>query len=167
MSQFIGWGNGHDGSPASYNQGYGICTGALGSTTLAVTDVHAVWQIVADNVVLIHQTYGTGAGQWELNVATDTFGTGNHTLKYPLSYTYGAGAQVVRVPQFTGGTLSANITPAVSWNGSVGGIIALMSSGDFTISGSLTVSSGGFVGAVEPGVETAGEQGDGTGSGAG
>jgi len=152
MAQWIDsvkFGNGSEGTPAAYNQGWGICTGTAGSTTLTVTDVHAVWQIVANNVVLIHQSQGTGAGQWELNVATGTLGTGNHTMKYPLTYTYGAGAQIVRVPQFTGGTLSANLTPTSSWNGSWGGIVAIMSSGDLTISGSLSVSGGGFRGGAQ------------------
>ena len=64
MSQFIGFGNGHDGSPAvsGTKNTYASCTGTATqsslTTALSASD---------GDVILIHQTYRTGAGQWELN----------------------------------------------------------------------------------------------------
>ena len=176
MSQLIGFGNGHDGSPAvsGTKNTYASCTGTSAATSLTTT-----LSASANDIILIHQTQGTGAGQWELNKVTADAGA-TLTLGYPLSYTYASGAQAVLVPQYTGGTLSGAVT-ATSWAGSSGGIIAIMSSGALIISGSLKVegtvggsgkdgagssnSGGGFYGGYYRGIATAGhggEQGEGT-----
>jgi len=133
------FGNGHDGSPAvsGTRNTYASCTGSSGATSLT-TSLSAS----AGDIILIHQSRGTGAGQWEINYVKADAGS-TLTLAYPLSYTYVTGAQAVLVPQYTGGTLSGAVT-ATSWNGSYGGIIALMSNGALTISGSLTTSEKGF-----------------------
>jgi hypothetical protein len=138
MAQFLTWGNAHDGSPAVTGtiNTYATCTGTSGQSSLTT----ALSAGLGD-MILIHQTYGTGAGQWELNhVLADAGAT--LTLGLPLAYTYGTGAQAVLVPQYTGGTLSGTVT-ATAWNGSVGGITALVCSGDLTISGTVGASSAG------------------------
>ena len=165
MSQFLDrvkFGNGKDGAPPSSldtnnGMGWGTFTGTATQTSGSYTDVYAGWRIVKGDVVLIHQSQGTGAGQWEINVATVGFGSlpaHSVTFAYPLAYTYGAGCQIIRVPQYTGGTMSSALTPVISWNGGYGGIIALMCNGDLTISGSLSI------------VGTAGTAGNSNGGGA-
>lgn len=136
----VRFGNGKNGSPAVSGtiNTYATCTGTATQSSLTTT-----LSASEGDVILIHQTQGTGAGQWELNyVITDAGST--LTLAYPLAYTYGTGAQCVLVPQYTGGTLSGSVT-SQDWDGSTGGIVALMSNGDLTISGSIT-SSGGYRG---------------------
>jgi hypothetical protein len=157
----IKFGNGHDGSPAVSGtiNSYATCTGTVTQTSLTTT-----LSASAGDVILIHQSQGTGAGQWEINYVLADAGA-TLTLAYPLAYTYGTGAQVVLVPQYTGGTLSGAVT-GTSWNGSVGGIIALMSNGDLTVSGTLSVNYLGFRGASGVGVGSGidGKQGEGYGS---
>lgn len=152
----VKFGSGKDGSPAVSGtiNSYATCTGTATETSLTT----ALSAGLGD-VILIHQTQGTGAGQWEINYVLADAGS-TLTLAYPLAYTYGTGAQAVLVPQYTGGTLSGAVT-CTAWNGSTGGIIALMSSGDLTISGSLTGSASGFAGGVLGANSTlAGDQGD-------
>ena len=144
MSQWldaIKFGDGHNGSPAVSGtiNTYAACTGAAAATSLTTA-----LSASAGDVILIHQSQGTGAGQWEINYVLADAGA-TLTLAYPLAYTYGTGAQAVLVPQYTGGTLNGAVT-ATSWGGSVGGIIALMSNGDLTISGSVSANAIGYRG---------------------
>lgn len=159
MSQWldrIKYGSGKNGSPAVSGtiNTYAACTGTATQTSLT-TALGAV----AGDVILIHQSQGTGAGQWELNYVLADAGA-TLSLAYPLAYTYGTGAQAVLVPQYTGGTLSGAVT-GTSWNGTVGGIIALMSNGDLTISGSIT-SKDGFRGGSDAAQQNQAWSGEGT-----
>lgn len=146
MSQWldrIKYGSGKNGSPAVTGtiNTYATCTGTATQTSLTTA-------LSASNgdVILIHQSQGTGAGQWELNYVLSDAGA-TLTLAYPLAYTYGTGAQVVLVPQYTGGTIAGAITGA-AWNGTIGGIVPLMSNGDLVLSGSIT-SKDGFIGGAD------------------
>ena len=158
MAQWIDWGNGHDGSPNAISgtvNTYASCTGTATQTVLTTT-----LSAGAGDVILCHQSQGTGAGKWEIvGVASDAGATLN--LTSALTNSYSAGAQCVLIPQYTGGTLSGAVT-ATAWNGSVGGIIALMSSGDLTISGSLSVVGNGFRGGVASSNQAIGYSGEGT-----
>jgi hypothetical protein len=40
------------------------CSGSSGATSLSATNA----SFAADQIILIHQSRGTGVGQWELNV---------------------------------------------------------------------------------------------------
>ena len=140
MSQwldYVRYGNGHDGSPAVSGtiNSYATMIGTSGSTTVTTS-----LSISIGDVVLCHQSQWTGAGNWQL-VTVKTTGSGNFTANETLAYTYGTGAQAVLVPQYTGGTISGAITGS-AWNGSVGGIIALMSNGDLVNAGSITPPAG-------------------------
>lgn len=137
----VKFGSGKNGSPAVSGtiNSYATCTGTATQTSLTT----ALSASLGD-VILIHQSQGTGAGQWEINYVLADAGA-TLTLAYPLAYTYGTGAQAVLVPQYTGGTLSGTVT-ATAWNGSIGGIIALMSNGALTISGTLSGNAIGFRG---------------------
>ena len=145
MSQLLSYakfGNGHDGSPAVSGviNTYATCTGTAGqsvlTTSLSASD---------GDIILIHQSqHATAAGTWELiRVSSDAGATLN--LSSALTNSYTTGAQAVLIPQYTGGNLSDTVT-GTAWDGTVGGIIALMSNGTLTINGSLTASSIGFRG---------------------
>lgn len=153
----VKFGSGKDGSPNSISgvvNTYATCTGTATETTLTTTLSASL-----GDVIFIHQTQGTGAGQWELNYVTADNGA-TLTLALPLSYTYTTGSQVVLVKQYTGGTISGSVIPN-SWNGSTGGIVALMSNSDLTISGSINCSGYGFRGgSSNTSVKTPGQQGE-------
>ena len=160
MSQFLDrvkFGNAHNGIPAVTGtiNSYATCTGTLGATTLTTTLSASL-----GNVIFIHQTKGAGAGQNEINYVISDNGA-TLTVAYPLTYAYGTGAQCVLVPQYTGGTLSGTVT-GIAWGGSVGGIVALMASGELTVSGTITASGLGFRGGsgVGPGNAIDGKQGE-------
>ncbi len=149
------FGDGRDGvMPSSGNldnnngAGTGIAWGSQGSYYINVTDTYAVWRIQPGDVVLIHQTQGSGAGCWELNKAVSDFGGGTATwqLAKPLQCNYSNGgnnhAQVQRVPQYTDCPVSGTVTPLYAWNGSTGGIFAVMCNGTLNVQGTI-YSDGG------------------------
>jgi hypothetical protein len=122
-------------------------TSNVGQPTLNVASTSG---FVAGQEVLIHQTQGTGAGNYEFGKIA-SIGSGTLTLQTNLTNTYTQGgnsrAQVIWVPQYTnvtvqsGGTLSA---PA--WDGSVGGILVFRATGNLSINGSIDMGGRGFRG---------------------
>lgn len=133
---------------------FGTFTGTSGNTSGTVIDAWAFNTTFTFNgdYVLIHQSGGTGSGNWELNVITSgvpsSGGTSTLNLKYPLQNTYTTGCQIVKCPQFTDITFDAgtNITQK-NWDSfKWGGIIAFFCSGKTTIAGNLYTSSLGFAG---------------------
>ena len=112
-------------------------------------------------------TYGAvtalgNAGRYEyVSVAsvsgtTITLGTACDTT--PLRFSYSGGAQVVRVPQYSSLTVNAgaSIVPA-AWNGSTGGIVAVIVDGTATVNGSINANGRGFRGgAIENDTTAAG-----------
>lgn len=101
------------------------------------------------------------AGLYEYVVATNSVGAGGGALSIssPLvnsydtqNYPVGAGSQgqrrfqVIRVPQYSSLVLSGSVV-ALSWNGSVGGVVALDVAGALNFSaGTINVSGQGFRG---------------------
>ena len=135
MAQWLNWGDGHSGSPNAISgtvNTYATCTGTAGQTVLTTT-----LSASAGDQILIHQTqHASAAGTWEIvKVSSDAGATLN--LYTALVNSYSTGAQAVLIPQYTGGTISGAVT-GTAWNGTVGGIIALMSNGDLIISGSIS-----------------------------
>ena len=63
-------------------------TGTAGSTAFANGDL-----------VMLHQTRGTGAGQWEINRVASGGGTTSLTFSKALQYTYGPDAQIIKIPR--------------------------------------------------------------------
>jgi uncharacterized repeat protein (TIGR01451 family) len=106
---------------------------------------------------------GTGRGYTNLNqtglyeyaVATGPVAGGfvpiaqgltNNYRYRAASATYGQSAyQVIRVPQYSSATVSANVS-ALNWDGSVGGIVAMDVAGTLTISNTITANGAGFRG---------------------
>lgn len=158
------FGDGRDGIMPSNgnldnNNGVGVGTlnGVQGSTSVSVVDRYAVWRINPGDVVLIHQTRGNGAGNWELNRAVSDFtGSGTFTLEKPLNFSYVTNggnevAQIQRVPQYTDCPITGTVTPLGEWNGTWGGIFAIHCSGTINLTGQINISgASGGSGKVDP-----------------
>lgn len=156
------WGNGANGAgtiSGSISNGvnwHGACSGTAGNTTLTVPNGW-IWT----GLGLVHQTQGTGAGQWEIVYINSISGT-TATLNKTLQYSYGTGAQCVLFQQFT--TATVNASNVLAWNGSSGGIAVICAKDSITVSGAIN-GVGGFLGAVRhpvPPTDTPGTQGEGT-----
>ncbi len=190
MAQFIDFGTGKEGSLtiSAANLGgvggFGVATftGTAGQTSGTFSDVGYFNGSNGGRVgdmVLIHQSQGTGAGQWEVQYILSRSGT---TINFtrPLTYTYTTGAQIQSAPQLYNGTISGSLGVYNAWGGSSGGIIFLVDKGTLTVSGSIsvngangnqgnnsagsTITGGGFYGGYYRGAcnTTGGQQGAGT-----
>jgi hypothetical protein len=151
MAQFLSnerFGNSSDGaySPSTGTDAPidSACTGTINTTSLLATN----GSFAAGQLILIHQTRGAGAGQWELNKIS-SYIAGTITTKYKLTYGYISGAQVLVMPQYASGNIAGGVTlTGKAWNGTVGGIYAKFGNGTFTVPGSLVGSGIGFRGGV-------------------
>ena len=134
-----GFGDGSDGSSYSVPANEG-CSGTSGTTSVTLATAGA---FANDDLVIIHQTRGTGVGTWELNKIVSGGGTTSLTMKYDLMNTYtdsgDSQAQMVTLHQYEGLTVSGT-TSAPDWDGSKGGILAFIDKGTTTISGTLDVA---------------------------
>lgn len=144
------------------------CTGSSGTTSLSATN----GSFTSGQVILIHQSRGTGAGSWQRNTIS-SYTSGTITLTTALNTNYISPAQVRVMKQYTNVTVNSGITyQAKAWNGTVGGIIAFIASGTVTVTGTITsqnLASGSQYNAANigyRGTTTVGGQGEGT-SGAG
>lgn len=112
------------------------CTGTINTYALSATNV----SFAANQVILIHQTRGTGAGNWMKNTI-QSYTAGTITLVNPLNAAYVSGAQVRVLKQYTNVTVNAGfVWSAKAWNGTVGGILAFLANGTITVNG--TISAG-------------------------
>jgi hypothetical protein len=97
---------------------------------------------------MIHQTRGTGAGQWEIGLVVSGGGTTSLTLSKPLVYTYtdsGASqAQVVKINEYTNVTVQSGTWTVPAWNGDMGGILTFASKGVFTKIGEIRLDGVGY-----------------------
>lgn len=137
------------------------CTGSSGATSLTATNVN----FASGQNILIHQTVGSGAGNYELNFIL-SYTAGTITTKYPLQNTYALGAQVINMGNFTDVTVNNGVTfTAKQYNGSVGGIIGWIANGTTTINGLLEATTDGFAGGTtDSGNGFQGNSSTGTGS---
>jgi uncharacterized protein (TIGR03382 family) len=86
-------------------------------------------------------------GHWELaRLHTDNVVAGRLKLEAPLLRDYkSAGAQVVRVPEYTSVLLKdAGVLTAEAWNGEKGGILAFLANGDVTIQAGAVIDVTGL-----------------------
>lgn len=141
------------------------CSGTLGTTSLTATNA----SFAAGQKILIHQSRGTGAGQYEINEIS-SYTAGTITTTSPLDYTYtdsGASQAQVRVlKQYSSVTINTSITyTAKAWDGNVGGIIGWLCNGTTTITGTLTTAGKGYLGgASSTGAANQGESYSGAGT---
>lgn len=118
------------------------CTGTSAATSLSATNA----SFTAGQVILIHQSRGTGAGTWQRNKISG-YTAGTITLENALNASYTTGAQVRVLKQYSAVTIdSAKTYTAKAWDGSVGGILAFLCSGTITGTGSMSASAKGFRG---------------------
>jgi hypothetical protein len=135
------------------------CTGTSGATTLAYTNSSGTF--VVGEIILIHQTQGTGAGTWMRNKVTSVTGTtnGNLGLETALNANYVSGCQVIQVKQYTNVTVSSGFTwTAKAWDGTKGGILTFLCNGVLTVTGTISANGGA-------GASSAGSPAGGTGGG--
>jgi len=161
MAQFINWGSGKEGnlniSAANLGGiggfGVGTFTGTAGNNYGTFSDAAyfngGTGGRVGD-LCIIHQSQGTGAGNWEIVKISKRSGT---TVYFDrnLTNTYVSGAQIQSAPNLNGGTISGNLGPYTAWNGSTGGIIFIVDKGTLTVSGSIVATGSGFRGASQSG----------------
>ena len=139
------------------------CSGTISTKSLTATNA----SFAADQKILIHQTRGTGAGIWQITaIQAYTAGTITTTDNLVRSYssTGSNKAQVLVLKEYTDVTVnSGKIWTAKVWNGTVGGILAFLASGDVTVTGTIMATGKGFRGGTgATGVDNVGHQGEGT-----
>lgn len=104
------------------------------------------------DVVLIHQSRGTGVGQWEINRVASGGGTTTLVMQENLQYTYtdsGASqAQVINIPMYRLLTISA--FSSTVWNQDVNGFFVVAAQAA-TISGALNADNTGHRGGAGQG----------------
>lgn len=120
------------------------CSGTAATTSLTATNA----SFDTGQIILIHQTRGTGVGQWELNKIA-SYVAGTITTSYNLAYTYidsGASQAQVRVlKQYSSVTVDNTKTyTAKVWSEDVGGIIGWMCNGTTTITGTVNTVIKGY-----------------------
>lgn len=134
------------------------CTGTANTYTLSATNA----SFAAGQVVLIHQSQGTNAGQYEINTI-QSYTAGTITLTNKLAGTYTTGAQVLVMKQYTDVTINSGKTwTAKAWNGTTGGILTFLADGTITIAGTISASLCGFRGGAGVDQQQIGKQGEGT-----
>lgn len=135
------------------------CSGTVGTTALTATNA----SFAAGQVILIHQSQGTGAGTYMRNKIT-SYTAGAIQLNDALNATYTTGAQVIVMKQYTDVTVDSGKTwTAKAWNGTVGGILAFLANGTVSIVGSINATGKGFRGGLGAGAypsQTYGVQGE-------
>lgn len=164
ISRVLGgdWGDGKDGAAtiSSDPNTRATVTGSATSTSATAGST----AFANGDLVMLHQTQGTGAGQWEINRVASGGGTTSLTMQVALQYTYGTGAQIIKIPRYTTATVAAHSVTA--WNGSTGGIWVAAFKQKPTMGGNVTVNGGFRGGAWSQGNNTIGYQGEGlTGAG--
>lgn len=123
------FGNGLDGdatisSTQTQSQTRKSCSGSAGSNSLALDSAG----FSDGDVVYIHQTRGTGVGQWEINRVSSGGGTSTLTLQKNLQFTYtdsgNSQAQVIKIPMYKNLTINSGVDlNAPDWNGDQGGFV--------------------------------------------
>ena len=126
------------------------CSGTAGTNSLSATNV----SFAIGQLILIHQTRGTGAGNWELAKIAG-YSAGTITTDENLINTYtdsgSSQAQVRVMKQYNNVTVNNAVTyTSKAWNQNVGGIIGWFAKST-TITGNVAVS-GGAGGVGLPGV---------------
>lgn len=161
------FGNGADGAYTSTSipsLTVKTCSGSASSTTLAA-DTDASPFSVGD-VLLLHQTRGTGVGQWEIN-RVSAVGSDQYTLQAALNYTYtdsGASqAQAIKIPQYSSIDVSSGTWTMTAWDGDVNGIFPFACNGTCTLANTVTGAGSGFRAGASSSTDGAkGQQGEGT-----
>lgn len=145
--QYLGEGSGVDGYLHITTDTTEAPIDAVATGTAATDAVSATNASFSPNqMIMIHQSQGTGAGNWELNFI-ESYSAGSIVTTFDLINTYATGAQVRVVPQYSGVLIDAGVTYSTkAWDGSVGGIFWCVCSGLFDVEGALSGNGKGFRG---------------------
>ncbi len=125
---------------------------AMAGTTAAMLVDSSGTTVAPGARVILHQTQGPGAsaGNYEFNRVVASAGA-SLMLETPLRFSYATDArshaQIVVVAQYTDLLVaSTGQLTAPEWNGRVGGILAVETTGDLIVQGSITMNGRGFRG---------------------
>ena len=123
------------------------CSGTSGTTTVTLGSAG----FSNSDVVVIHQTRGTGAGNWEINMVSSGGGTTSLTMAVALANTYtdsGASqAQIFKLPMYTTVTVNNGINwSGTDWDGDINGFLAFAANVSTTLTGTAKLNgvTGGF-----------------------
>jgi len=151
------YGDGSDGAltvsgSQVVNSYYQVVTSSVSAGTSSVT-LNSVAGLAVGDVVLFHQSrHASAAGTWELTVV-EAVGATSITVTLDNAYasgTSGSVAQVVRVPQYTDLTVpNGAAIVAAAWNGTTGGIVAVMASETVSGTGAVRADAVGYRGAPQ------------------
>src|SRR3990167_4647980 len=151
MGQFTNFGNSADGAltistDTTDDPIDSSCSGSSGGTSLSATNA----SFTAGQMLLIHQTRGTGVGQWEINQIA-SYVAGTITTVLPMAYTYtdsgDSQAQVLVLKRYSSVKVNTGVSyTAKTWNSNVGGILAFLCSGVTNIIGTLSALGKGYNG---------------------
>ncbi len=141
---------------------------ATGGGALATGDVVMLYQARGATIDTTNTpAYGTiniygNAGNYELRTVRSVSGnvieldgtnTGSACVA-GLKNSYSAGAQVIRVPQYSSLTVNGGASMVASaWNGSTGGVVSALVQGALSVAGSISVSGQGFRGGIRDGTD--------------
>lgn len=157
------FGNGSKGSTYAVPANEG-CSGTSGGTSVTLANAGSFSN---GDLVLIHQSRGSGFGTWELNKIASGAGGTSLTMSYDLINTYTDSgdnqAQIIELNQYNGVTVGTKSVP--TWDGSKGGIMAFLDNGTTTIDATITGNAKAFTGGTA--VTNTGKQGEGTGGAGG
>lgn len=132
----------HSWNGSTRFQANGAITGTAGQTSFVKP---SGWG--HRGLCLLHQTQGSGAGNWEL--AFVDFSGASAVSDKPLQNTYSSGAQIITLSNSFVGyrnvTISGTLTTP-AWNGSTGGICAILASGTVNITGAVSAEGKGYRG---------------------
>jgi len=146
-----------------------IVASATGTSGQAALTLSTGTGFATGQTLLLHQSQGTNAGDWERAVVVSVSGAAV-TLQQPLQHSYvstgGSNhAQAIVIPQYTDVTVPAGQTlTAPAWNGTVGGILAFDATGTVSVAGSMSMKGRGYRGGVgnsnDPGTVAYKQQGE-------
>src|SRR5262249_55202400 len=117
----------------------GSLTAAAGQAVLGVFSLDAGFAV--NDVVMLHQTRGTGAGSFEIGtISSVNAGANQLTLVRNIKNTYSSTgdnrAQIVKIPLYTTVNIASGVTlTAPAWDGTTGGILAFKATGVVTVDG--------------------------------
>jgi hypothetical protein len=136
----FGLGSGKDGnlnvtSATPMTNAVAALTGTAGTKT---PTLDAVSTFQNADLVLIIQSRGSGAGNWELNRIASGGGSTTPTLTFDLKNNYVSGAQIVEMKEYFNVSISGagSLSPNQAWDTVRGGIMA------FFVKGTISMSAG-------------------------
>ena len=142
------FGNGSDGSYSSATIPTLVKDSCSGTAT-SKTFVTSGSTFSNGDIILIHQTRGTGVGQWEINRVASGGGSTSLTLQVASNYTYtdsGASqAQAIKILQYTYCTVQSGTWTVPAWDGNVGGVAPFAIKGTLTVTGTISGIGKGYL----------------------